>query len=577
MKKIYLILALVAINVMQSQTLQWAKSGGSNTDETNLIEEKADAIAVDPHSNVYVLSSVFQGIITVGGQVRNTNDYYRQSLISSFSCNGTYRWSKNIGGHFNDDIINGIGCDNAGNLYAVGYGDRGNTGNVPMRFDTDTIMPQSNLPNLHKRDMYLVKYDSIGQLKKLIYPQMPNFNPNSLDGSMLSKSLAVDAAGNCYWLCYMWTGLYDSGALNITQNGNYILKYNSEGIFQQLIPIDIETNSINIFDPDLFEFKRDPNNGHFYFMFLPYFDYWEANQGKFLKIGGNFVTHNTVICSFDQNGNFLWKQENMMNTFDGSYSGIGTDNQQNVYITRKSKPGNGWAGQQFVTTNPDFSFNGLVKFDVDGNLVWMTNSLGINSGTGQTSITSFGNTVTLSGPISGLSWGSLEEVNQYNGSKPYIITFDQATGTPLWFSKISTGNGNNDFANCVVADHKGNYFVGGAMQSELYANGETLVSNGGNSDFFVAKIGSDDCSLLQVVAFDIQAVIGYPNPIQNLFYLDNTQNLQYVIFNMLGKKLGSGLLSAKGNINFENYNSGLYLLQLQDDKGAIKTIKVMKK
>ncbi len=576
MKNIYLILALIAITAMQSQTLQWARSGGSNTDEYNTIDEQVDAIAVDPHSNVYVLSSVYQGIITVGGQVRDTNDYYRQSLISSFGCNGTYRWSKNIGGHFHD-IVNGIGCDNAGNLYAVGEASRGVPGQKSVRFDTDTIMPQSNLPNLHKRNMYLVKYDSIGHLKKLIYPQMPSFNDQLIDGAMESRALAVDAQGNCYWLCDMRTGLFEGGNINITQNGNYILKYNSEGIFQQLIPIDIETNSINIFDHDLFEFKRDPNNGHFYFMFLPYFDYWEANQGKYLKIGGNFITHNTVLCSFDQNGTFLWKQENMLNTFDGSYSGIGIDNQQNVYITRKSKPGNGWAGQQFVTTNPDFSFNVLVKFDVDGNLVWKTNSLGISSGTAQTDITTFGNTVTLSGQIAGLSWGSLEDVNQYNGTKPYIITFDQATGTPLWFSKISTANDTSDYASRVIADHKGNYFVGGAMQYEMYVNGETLVSNGGNSDFFVAKIGSDDCSLLAVNENGVQNVSGYPNPVQKLFYLDNTQKLEYVIFNILGEELERGLLPENAAINFEHYNSALYLIRLQDDKGLQKTIKVMKR
>ena len=111
----------------------------------------------------------------------------------------------------------------------------------------------------------------------------------------------------------------------------------------------------------------------------------------------------------------------------------------------------------------------------------------------------------------------------------------------------------------------------------MYVNGETLVSNGGNSDFFVAKIGSDDCSLLAVNENGVQNVSGYPNPVQKLFYLDNTQKLEYVIFNILGEELERGLLPENAAINFEHYNSALYLIRLQDDKGLQKTIKVMKR
>ena len=576
MKNIYLILALIAITAMQSQTLQWARSGGSNTDEYNTIDEQVDAIAVDPHSNVYVLSSVYQGIITVGGQVRDTNDYYRQSLISSFGCNGTYRWSKNIGGHFHN-VVNGIGCDNAGNLYAVGEASRGVPGQKSVRFDTDTIMPQSNLPNLHKRNMYLVKYDSIGHLKKLIYPQMPSFNDQLIDGAMESRALAVDAQGNCYWLCDMRTGLFEGGNINITQNGNYILKYNSEGIFQQLIPIDIETNSIHVFN-ETFKFKRDPNTGHFYFMFFPYFNVYEPNQGKYLNIAGQSVVHNAVICSFDQNGNFLWKQENMMTMIGNRSGNFGFDNDGNIYLTNRSRNGDGWAGQQFVTTDPDLHFQMLIKFDADGNLVWKANSVSLNSGTYEYDVTTFGDTVTLAGRLKSLNWGSLiENPDIFDNTKPYIITFDQSTGTPLWLRRINTTFGVGDYASRVIADHKGNYFVGGAMQFEMYVNGETLVSNGGNSDFFVAKIGSDDCSLLAVNENGVQNVSGYPNPVQKLFYLDNTQKLEYVIFNILGEELERGLLPENAAINFEHYNSALYLIRLQDDKGLQKTIKVMKR
>ncbi len=56
----------------------------------------------------------------------------------------------------------------------------------------------------------------------------------------------------------------------------------------------------------------------------------------------------------------------------------------------------------------------------------------------------------------------------------------------------------------MTADDKGNVFVGGQMGADLNVNGTTILSDGGNSDFFIAKYGTASCGTvvpLQLLTF----------------------------------------------------------------------------
>ena len=55
-------------------------------------------MATDPHGNVYVLSTVMQTALNVDGH--SITGYGAQDiLLTSFTCDGTYRWSKDLGGN----------------------------------------------------------------------------------------------------------------------------------------------------------------------------------------------------------------------------------------------------------------------------------------------------------------------------------------------------------------------------------------------------------------------------------------------------------------------------------------------
>ena len=98
------ILVLLLTITSQAQTWQWGKRGGS-TDNLSTIggsrKEEVIAMATDSQKNIYIISPVGQMLLNIDGNPKtNYGDSSSKTdyALSSFSCDGTYRWSKIIGG-----------------------------------------------------------------------------------------------------------------------------------------------------------------------------------------------------------------------------------------------------------------------------------------------------------------------------------------------------------------------------------------------------------------------------------------------------------------------------------------------
>lgn len=79
-------------NVIYNET-----SGGLNDFRGELIWD----IVVDEQNNYYFLGKISSGTTTVDGNEVTTfgnNAYGNNIIITSFACDGTYRWSRVIGG-----------------------------------------------------------------------------------------------------------------------------------------------------------------------------------------------------------------------------------------------------------------------------------------------------------------------------------------------------------------------------------------------------------------------------------------------------------------------------------------------
>jgi hypothetical protein len=95
-----IIMLLFLTTSSYSQTFKWGKKGGSSSNP--FFKEQVYSMAVDNQNNIYCLSTVGKNNLNIDG---NPKQYYGSDVfdyndiaLSSFACDGTYRWSKIIGG-----------------------------------------------------------------------------------------------------------------------------------------------------------------------------------------------------------------------------------------------------------------------------------------------------------------------------------------------------------------------------------------------------------------------------------------------------------------------------------------------
>lgn len=557
-----------------AQTWQWGKSGGT-TDSFNTLTEEVKSTCTDIYGNVYLISEVASANSQVDGvpkQNYNNGFGLTDGILASFSCSGAYRWSKVffLGGG-GDDFINRIQSDALGNIYVLGQVSPSSNvpGDIPFHFDTDVILPVSpNTTNENKESIYIVKYNSDGVFQWLRMPQPPDVSLSQSLSFTNAQDLQVDAQGNSYSLCHLPIGVYADGAYAVTVSGFNILKYDTNGVFLGGVPIDIQL--ANPREPA--RMRRNHQTG----------DYYVAGKRatgstQTVTINGQLQTTSIWIAAFNSSGTFLWKRENVNSSFTQDEPGIAIDSENNVYMATATTPINLGGGNFLVD-----SFNGtpigvlsfqtpipfVVKMDANGNNIWLTsanrsipNDLLLN-----------GDELVICGSMFNTTWQNL---NFFAPNTTATITrFNKNTGTIISINALPTTG--SDLGTALATDSKGNYYLGGRFSNTMTAGASTLVKSGGDEDFFIAKFGSTDCNFLVAEEFEKNSLQGYPNPVREVFYLNNVATGSYVIYDVLGAKVQSGEVAAQGRIDVSGLSSGLYMLELKDKAGLTQVLKVVR-
>jgi hypothetical protein len=88
----------------------------------------------------------------------------------------------------------------------------------------------------------------------------------------------------------------------------------------------------------------------------------------------------------------------------------------------------------------------------------------------------------------------------------------KSNGEIIGIERLTTTS--NDSGTTLTADPQGNYYLGGRFGGSLTAGADTVTSNGGISDFFIAKFGTDNCNLA-TESFNDEKVEVYPNPVRD--------------------------------------------------------------
>ena len=564
-------LSLCLLPAVSAQTWQWGRSGGT-TDSFNALTEEVQSSCTDIYGNVYIVSDIGSTNSQVDGvptQSYNSGFGLRDGILASFSCTGVYRWSKVIGGG-QTDFVNCVQSDDLGNIYVLGQVIRGGTNqnDIPVHFDTDVVLLSSpNDVNQNKEMIFLIKYNSEGVFQWLRMPEPADVSASQITFTN-AQDLQVDAQGNSYSLCHLPVGVYADGAYAVTVSGFNILKYDTNGVFLGGVPIDIQFG--NPREPA--RMRRNHQTGDYYVTGKAV----APPSGSPITINGQLQTTAIWIAAFNSTGTFLWKRENVSTGAASGVPGLAVDEDNNIYLATVT---NRLIG---VTPNTPDSFNGtqvttlttfnipfIVKMDANGNNLWLTSG---TPGTRVLDAVIYNDDLVICGSIFGSTWQNLSFPATNNSA--YIARFNKDTSTILSINGVPTTG--SDLGTALATDSKGNYYLGGRFSNTMTAGASALVNSGGDEDFFIAKFGSTDCNFLAAEEFENNSLQGYPNPVRDVFYLNNAAAGSFVIYDVLGAKVQSGEIAIQGSIDVSGLSSGLYVLELKDKAGLIQVLKVVR-
>ncbi|SCY66918.1 T9SS type A sorting domain-containing protein [Flavobacterium caeni] len=555
MKKPLLLLVFLVSMLCNAQSWQWGKRGGGDQaiSDLNWIET-VRTIKVDSQGNVYAICPVSTANLDVDGhpKIGYGNGGTIDHALVSFACDGTYRWSKIIGGQYNDSF-NGLQIDSEGNVFVSGRVIVTSTGSPPVHFDEDLVLEQSaSNVNTFKRGLYIIKYDTNGQMQWIRMPQPEDI---SLAGNLQCQSLGLstDQDGNSYWFTRLYPGSYADGAYLVSGSASsyHVLKYNGQGNFEDGVQISLAPSGPS---ETVTKMAVNHDQGTIYFA-----GYIITQAGWGMNFNGEPVNNDMYLVAYDSNGNFLWKKESSQNMNRGTgFTDIHINEAGDIYLSGGT--GNGMAFGTYTfnsTNNSNFPF--VIKTNANGDVIWGSNS----STTAGTYAAAISEGAATGGFAGNFNWGGHSlSVPDNTGYDVFMTRFNPATGEIIALETLADDDGYADFGTAVTKDLHGNFYVGGSFEHFLYVNSATpMINDGPQTDFFIAKFGSSNCELA-VEQYDKTHGSVYPNPASGILNVTASENATYAVYSLLGQIQSSGTVGKNGQIDIAPLAGGVYILKI---------------
>ena len=545
----------------------------------------------DSQRNIYVLSVITMDNVNVNSSTPiavstyevNPND--TDFILSSYTCNGTYRWHKVFGGG-GDDYPSGIVVDSQDNVYVSGQFDEcSNMTNdpyyaIPKIGDNNGVDYTSSTSNNSScQREFIAKFNNTGVFQWIHHPYNPLNSSRSIAPYTMSLSRNFYISNDViYWIVALFPGSYENGAFSNTNTSfpflHYVLKYDTNGSFVSATPFDLQQSAYTNSEIRWF---INPYNGYYFAV--------QANNSNTITMtaGGNTLSpsFSKIIC-FNTQGQYQWHRETTSSTTN--ITSIDFDAQNNVYLSGLTNnyftgsflgwtlPGANTGSAAFVMKcNSDVSsyswlsyYNPSGNF-LDGNILYTPTK------------------IYLSGSFNGSSvtWGTQSVVGpgSNNARDPLLVTLDSTTGNCTSLNRLVGNNGFDDGFTKMTLDSNGDLLLGGYMGYLLTdSNNVDYYSNGGNSDFFITKFATQACTPLANETFESQNINLYPNPTNDAVELQNiNQEYNYALYTTTGVCVQKGTVGIENNrITMDAISSGMYVLQLNDKNGKVSSYKIIK-
>jgi len=429
--------------------------GGSNTDTFRAVAATTDGgfVAAGHSWSSSFGNGDWTGFTSRGG--------LSDAIIVKFDADGNIVWKNNFGGS-DEDRFNAVAETSDGGFVAVGYSFSSSFGNG----DWVGVTGRGN------NDAIIVKFDIDGNVvwKKNFGGSAPDYfyavTATSDGGSVAAGNSHTNSIGNGDWAGV--TGRGDDDAI--------IVKFDADGNVVWKTPFGGSAN-------DYFYAVTATTDGGF----VAAGHSWSSSfgTGDWIGVTGRGST-DAIIVKFDSDGNIVWKNYfggSSVNSFyavtattDGGFVAIG--------VSFSGSFGNGdWTG---VTGRGDNDAI-IVKFDSDGNIVWKKNFGGIDNDQflAVTATTDGGSVAAGYSSAASFGTGDWTGVTGRGYVDAIIVKFD-IDGNVVW--KKNFGGSSADWFYAVAATTDGSVVAVGDSAAASFGTGDwTGVTGRGGTDAIIVK------------------------------------------------------------------------------------------
>jgi hypothetical protein len=289
-------------------------------------------------------------------------------------------------------------------------------------------------------------------------------------------------------------------------------------------------------------------------------------------LDAGFFNQDVFLAAFSPTGIPLWARD-LGGVIDDNLEDVAIDTAGNLYAT-----GNIIG---VMNLSEDFSIessNGnddcfLVKYSADGIPLW-GRALGGPDVQDGLSIAVQRDFVVIGGGFQGsIGWNGLGADVGEDGIIWGLIAAFTPDGDARWLRTLPT----NDFGliECLAFSSEQQLYAGGSFGKTGAFNGETILSDGPNSGFWGRLT-----DLLSPIPMDSEPeaipVEAFPNPTKGKVQLANIpMNAKVSIFNAVGQPVGPSV-SATMTVDLSYLPKGWYLLRVENELGAIRTLRILK-
>jgi hypothetical protein len=476
----------------QPPNWQWAKSGGSfASGGSSSNDDKVIDMATDNNNNVYVLAEYYGDIVATLNDSALKYMNGTNVVLFSYRCDGSLRWIKSFYQKYGIRAA-ALTTDKLGNVYAAllnvssvqAIGDKKNF------IDTDTSF-YTNKNNI------IVKYDTSGRLQKImsIEPDTIRFtSPFNSNYVFVIYDIRCDEINNLYVIAKLGKGLLPGGKVS-SQVGEYNLKYNPKGELVKLTKLDMENRFATLKTSTIIDTSGT--------LIMNFYRDLSPLGTEFLNLSGTRVYNSNNLIYFTANGSVKWyisgsKGHTLQSLFNRPLydkithqiyvsGGVSTafDTMNNILFTSPSP----------TLSNPKKAF--VMVFDTVGTVKNYCYSYdGVGSANAIVKKDN-NDTVFVAGDyaFTRFLWGN-KHVRVGGGDIDlFFAGINMATKDVFLLDSLKSNAGfRNEEISSMVMDTKNNIYIGGAIGDKLLLGTQSITSNGGNSDFFIAKYGTTNCS-----------------------------------------------------------------------------------